>query len=90
MSSNCASSPDHYLDAIELADILGLPLRTVITRARHRPWLLPPRAILYDRELFRWRQDVVEAWLRNVGDLKCLRVPHRPISLTEAKATHLV
>jgi hypothetical protein len=55
--------PAVYLDATDLADILGLSLRTIILRARHRPWLLPPRAELLDRELLRWRQDVVESWL---------------------------
>jgi hypothetical protein len=63
MKSALVSSPSHYLDASELADLLGLSLRTIILRAKHRPWLLPPRAAVYDRELFRWRQDVVESWL---------------------------
>jgi hypothetical protein len=53
-----------YLDAAELAAILGISSRSVTYRARHCPWLLPLRAQLYDRELLRWRQDVVEAWLR--------------------------
>lgn len=53
----------HYLDAIELADVLGISLRAVVFRARHRPWLLPPRAQLYDRELLRWRADVVDSWM---------------------------
>jgi hypothetical protein len=52
-----------YLDATDLADILGLSARTIILRARHRPWLLPPRAELFDRELLRWRQDVVARWI---------------------------
>ncbi|WP_054933204.1 hypothetical protein [Paraburkholderia caribensis] len=54
-----------YLDALELAELLGLSVRTIILRARHRPWLLPPRAIVYNRELLRWRQDVVQTWLSN-------------------------
>jgi predicted DNA-binding transcriptional regulator AlpA len=53
----------HYLDANELADILGLSLRTITLRARRRPWLLPPHAELRDRKLLRWRQDVVTSWL---------------------------
>jgi predicted DNA-binding transcriptional regulator AlpA len=65
MKSASTSTPYRYLDASELADLLGLSLRTIILRARHRPWLLPPRAVLSDRELLRWRQDVVEAWLAN-------------------------
>ncbi|WP_148662181.1 hypothetical protein [Paraburkholderia phytofirmans] len=52
-----------YLDANELADILGLSLRTITLRAKHRPWLLPPRAVLSDRELLRWRQDVAVRWI---------------------------
>jgi len=52
-----------YLDAYELAELLGLSVRTIIVRARHRPWLLPSRAELYDQELFRWRSDVVETWV---------------------------
>jgi hypothetical protein len=46
-----------YLDATNLAVILGVSPRTITLRARHRPWLLPPRAALFDRELLRWRQD---------------------------------
>ena len=65
MKSASASPAFHYLDTIELADILGLSLRTITLRAKHRPWLLPPRAELRDRKLLRWRQDVVEAWLAN-------------------------
>ena len=52
-----------YLDPSELAGLLGLSVRTIILRAKHRPWLLPPRAELYERGLLRWRQDIVEAWL---------------------------
>jgi hypothetical protein len=61
------SAPDcpsyHYLDATDLADILGISPRTITLRAKRRPWLLPPRATVYDHDLFRWRQDVVESWL---------------------------
>lgn len=53
-----------YLEPSELAELLGLSLRTIILRARHRPWLLPPRAVVYNRELLRWRQDIVALWLR--------------------------
>jgi hypothetical protein len=63
MTSATAFPPYHYLDASELGDILGLSLRTVILRARYRPWLLPPLAELYDRELLRWRHDIVLKWL---------------------------
>jgi hypothetical protein len=63
MKSACTSPQYHYLDATDLADILGLSLRTITVRAKHRPWLLPPRAELRDRELLRWRQDVVSSWL---------------------------
>jgi hypothetical protein len=66
MTSATAFPPYHYLDASELGDILGLSLRTITRQARHRPWLLPPRAELYDRELLRWRQDIVEAWLASL------------------------
>lgn len=57
-----------YLDAYKLAELLGLSVRTIILRARHRPWLLRPRAELYERGLLRWRHDVVDAWLRNGGE----------------------
>lgn len=63
MTSTPAIQTNRYLDATDLADILGLSVRTITLRARHRPWLLPPRAELYDRELLRWRQDVVDGWL---------------------------
>jgi hypothetical protein len=63
MTSRLNNQTFSYLDANDLAAILGLSPHTVTLRARHRPWLLPPRAILYDRELFRWRQDVVAKWL---------------------------
>lgn len=53
-----------YLDPAELSDMLGLSLRTVVMRAKHRPWLLPPRAELRDMELLRWRQDVVALWVQ--------------------------
>lgn len=62
-TSTATTAPARYLDASELADFLGLSLRTVTLQAKHRPWLLPPRAELYDRELLRWRQDVVQRWL---------------------------
>ena len=55
--------PAVYLDATDLTDVLGLSPRTITVRAKRRPWLLPPRAELRDRELLRWRQDVVESWL---------------------------
>jgi hypothetical protein len=81
MKSACASLPYRYFDTNELADILGLSLRTITMRAKHRPWLLPPRAELFDRELLRWRQDIVEAWLTNADDLKCLHTrPSAPRS----------
>lgn len=57
------TSPYRYLDATDLADILGLSVRIITLRARYRPWLLPPRAELRDRGLLRWRQDVVDGWL---------------------------
>jgi hypothetical protein len=62
MKPAAASPPYHYLDVNDLAELLGVSLHTVTLRARHRPWLLPPRAELYDHELLRWRQDVVANW----------------------------
>lgn len=56
-----------YLDPFELAQLLGESVRAVRLRARHRPWLLPPRAGLYDRELLRWRHDVVDSWIASVS-----------------------
>ncbi|CAM2192043.1 DNA-binding protein [Paraburkholderia kururiensis] len=53
-----------YLDAYELAELLGVSVRTIVLRAKHRPWLLPPRAQLSEYELLRWRRDVAHAWLR--------------------------
>jgi hypothetical protein len=63
MTSPPHISSFHYLDPSELADLLGLSLRTITLRAKHRSWLLPPRAELRDRELPRWRHDVVAKWL---------------------------
>lgn len=60
MKSASASPTHRYLDASELAALLGVSVRTLTLRAEHRPWLLPPRAELRDRELLRWREDVVE------------------------------
>jgi hypothetical protein len=58
------SSPiPSYLDPQQLGDLLKLSERTVILRAKHRPWLLPPRAQLFDHELLRWRRDVAALWL---------------------------
>lgn len=59
------TTPEAYrhLDAIDLADTLGISLRAVVFRARHRPSRLPPCAQLYDRELLRWRADVVGSWV---------------------------
>jgi hypothetical protein len=51
-----------YLDPSELAALLGISERAVVLRAKRRPWLLPPRAELYDRELLRWRRDVFALW----------------------------
>jgi len=63
MSSIEASPTYTYLDTYELAEVLGLAVCTISLRAKRHPWVLPPRAELYDRELLRWRRDVVEAWL---------------------------
>jgi predicted DNA-binding transcriptional regulator AlpA len=68
MPSHNANQNYSYLDAQEVAELLGLSMRTVVTRAKHRPWLLPPRAELRDRELLRWRQDVVLNWLMAVTE----------------------
>jgi predicted DNA-binding transcriptional regulator AlpA len=58
------SKPAHsYLDALELAELLGISVQAVFNRVRRQPWLLPPRAVLYDQQLLRWRQDIVERWL---------------------------
>jgi predicted DNA-binding transcriptional regulator AlpA len=56
---------NQYLDPTELAVLLGLSEPAVVLRAKRRPWLLPPRAELYDRELLRWRSDLVQTWLQN-------------------------
>lgn len=64
-TSTATAASAHYLDRTELADLLGISVRTITLRAKHRPWLLPPRAELYDRELLRWRQDVVTRWFRS-------------------------
>lgn len=56
--------PFEYLGPFELAQCLGVSIQTVRLRARNRPWLLPPRAALFDRELLRWRKDVIDEWLR--------------------------
>ena len=63
MPSSKSNLPNSYLDALELAELLGVSVQSVILRVRRRPWLLPPRAVLYERQLLRWRHDVVEAWL---------------------------
>jgi hypothetical protein len=55
--------PPVELDAQGLADMLGLSSRTIVLRAKYRPWSLPPRAVLHDHEILRWRQDGVTAWL---------------------------
>lgn len=59
-----------YLDPAELAEMLDLSVTTIVLRARCRPWLLPPRAELFDRELLRWRQDIVEAWNHENRDVE--------------------
>lgn len=58
-----------YIDATELGAMLGVSMRTVVLRAKHRPWLLPPRAELFDRELLRWRQDAIALWLQETQNL---------------------
>lgn len=63
MTSRPNNQTFSFLDAYDLAQLLGVSLRTITMRAKHRPWLLPSRATVYDDELFRWRQDVVESWL---------------------------
>lgn len=59
---------NHYLAPSELAAVPGISTRAVVLRANHRPWLLPPRAELYDRELLRWRSDRVQAWLTAMSE----------------------
>jgi hypothetical protein len=56
-----------FLDPAELATLLGISERAVILRAKRRPWLLPPRASLFDKRMLRWRQDVVWMWLGEQG-----------------------
>lgn len=63
MTPTVHSLPRTYLDAYELAEALDVSVRTIRLRARLRPWLLPARAELFNREMLRWRHDVVEAWL---------------------------
>lgn len=63
MTSTPLNQPFRYLDAYDLAQMLDVSVRTIVVRAKRRPWLLPARATVYDHELFRWRQDVVESWL---------------------------
>jgi predicted DNA-binding transcriptional regulator AlpA len=67
MTSIELSSSHAYLDAHELADLLGLSVHTISLRAKRRPWLLPPRAELRDRDLLRWRVDAVNTWVQITG-----------------------
>ena len=52
-----------YLDEYELADVFDRPVAAIRFRVRHRPCLLPPRALLRDHELLRWRWAVLGASL---------------------------
>ncbi|KAA1014867.1 hypothetical protein FVF58_02775 [Paraburkholderia panacisoli] len=65
--TNADSQTATYLDPYELAELLKLSPRAIILRAKNRPWLLPPRAELRDRELLRWRVDVVNTWVQTTG-----------------------
>jgi hypothetical protein len=63
MTAKNITPPVNYFDEYELAEALSLSVATIRVRARWRPWLLPQRALLYDHNLLRWRQDVVATWL---------------------------
>ena len=89
MTSIKHSTTHTYLDAADLAELLGQSLRTITLRAKHRPWLLPPRAQLRDQELLRWRQDVVDTWLTNADDLNVCTLDRRHPGLMGVKATRL-
>ena len=54
-----------YLDVSELVATLGLFGSSSNHAGALSPLAVTPRAELPDRELLRWRQDVVEAWLAN-------------------------
>jgi hypothetical protein len=63
MTSPTNNAPPEYLDPLELAQLTGESVWTVRLRTKHGPRLLPPRALLFDHELLRWRKDVVNLWM---------------------------
>lgn len=56
-----------YLDANDLAELLGLTTATVRRRLRARPWALPPPVYLGPGYPLRWRQVDVAHWLQEEG-----------------------
>ncbi|AVK72175.1 hypothetical protein BJN34_0015 [Cupriavidus necator] len=52
-----------YLDAHDLASLLGVTPATIVRRARLAPWTLPPRAYLGPNFPLRWRRADVLRWL---------------------------
>jgi len=55
--------PTEYLDAHDLAALLGVTPTTILRRARLAPWTLPPRAYLGPNFPLRWRRADVLQWL---------------------------
>jgi len=64
-----------YLDAHELAAVLGVSPSTVLRRLRARPWLLPAPAYLGPRYPTRWRRDNVNRWLLEMES----HTPQKPV-----------
>lgn len=55
--------PPEYLDAHDLASLLGITPATILRRARLAPWTLSPRAYLGPNIPLRWRGADVLQWL---------------------------
>jgi len=62
-----------YLDAHDLASLLGVTPATILRHYRLSPWTLPPTAYLGPNFPLRWRRGLVLQWLseRNASKRNC-------------------
>lgn len=56
-----------YLDLNELANLMGISLRTAKRRLRQEPWRLPPAIRTPFLPMQRWREVEARQWVKDLG-----------------------
>lgn len=56
-----------YLDLNELADLMGISVRTAKRRLQLEPWRMPPPIRTPFLPMQRWREVEVRQWMNDLG-----------------------